>query len=115
MSCSPLALVFSTGLGRQASICYSRLASLKNITGPNGTTTWWLYDISSFSLLCSSVRYIHRSESDQNSTLRLPASLYPLVSESHVVVQLGHYSTFTLTLYLRIDTCDLIMHNGILL
>ena len=40
------------------------------------------YDISSFSLLCSSVRYIHRSESDQNSTLRLPASLDPLVSES---------------------------------
>ena len=73
------------------------------------------YHILSFSLLCSSVRYIHRSESDQNSTLRLPASLYPLVSESHVVVQLGHYSTFTLTLYLRIDTCDLIMHNGILL
>ena len=95
-----LALVFSIGLGRQASIYYSRLALLKTSLALMAQQHGGLYEILSFYLLCSSICYIHSSESDQNSILRLPASLDQLVSESRVVVQLGHYSTFTLTLYL---------------
>ena len=83
-------LVFSTtgGMGRQASIFYSRLASLlaEKRHQPNGTTMGWLRCHLSFSLLRSTILCIRGSQSSHNVIPQLPAFIDLVISESHVAV-----------------------------
>ena len=83
-------LVFSTtrGMGRLASIFYSRLALLlaEKRHQPYATTMGWLRCLLSFSLLRSSILCIRGTRSNRNYIPRLPASFDLAVGESCVAV-----------------------------
>ena len=83
-------LVFSTtrGMGRLASIFYSRLALLlaEKRHQPYATTMGWLRCLLSFSLLRSSILCIRGTRSNQNYIPRLAASFDLAVGESCVAV-----------------------------
>ena len=83
-------LVFSTtgGMGRLASIFYSRLALLlaEKRHQPYATTMGWLRCLLSFSLLRSSILCIRGTRSNRNYIPRLPAPFDLAVGESCVTV-----------------------------
>ena len=83
-------LVFSTtrGMGRLASIFYSRLALLlvEKRHQPCATTMGWLRCLLSFSLLRSSILCIRGTRSNRNYIPRLAASFDLAVGESCVAV-----------------------------